>query len=333
MYTDSSKDANQQYGDSVEKCVYEGCPDPINNIYADERNGDYVCRSCGCCQPDRIMAEAEERRSFMEDGIDRRRTSIMYNIFDFEMPGTTIVTKGNNYESRKKQKLNVQLGYGDMTGDVKTVQAMHKNLDTLSTIDSIRQIVVNSAKTYGEELVKELRKKNIKVRNLRSMACAVALLYSAVQKHQDGKSLKELCDISVNEKGKHLTEKNVAPFIKLIKAHVNIDNQSTNPKDMIRNIVSNLNQPFVVERTAVDIFEEWMTKNSSMLCSRKPSTIAGAAVSVAMDKIKAEIATGNSKLKLEDFNPNISLADIAAIATVAEGTLKNFLKEMREKNQ
>lgn len=321
----------KQYQEYVDTCVYSGCSDPINNIYADDKNGEYVCKACGCVQPDRIMmVEAEERRSFMEDGIDRRRTSVMHNIFDHEMPGTIIVSKNNNYDSRKKQKLNVQLGYGDMSGDVKTIHAMHKNLESLSTIVEMRQIIVKSAKTLGEQLVKELRKKNIKVRNLRSMACAVALLYNGVQMHQDGKSLKELCDICPNEKGKHLTEKNVAPFIKLIKAHVNIDNQMTNPKDMIRNIVTNLNQPFLVERTAVDIFEEWMTKNSSMLCSRKPSTIAGAAVSIAIDKIKGEISNG---AKVDEFNPNVSLSDIAIIATVAEGTLKNFLKEMREKNQ
>ena len=31
------------------------------------------------------------------------------------------------------------------------------------------------------------------------------------------------------------------------------------------------------------------------------------------------------------FNPGITLSDIATLATVAEGTLKNFLKEIRDK--
>ena len=314
-------------------CINDGCPNPYDNIFPDERNGNYVCGSCGCVQPDRMTSEAEEKRSFMEDGVDRRRTSVITNIFDFAMPATVIIAKNNNVDSRKKQKLNMQLGYGDMSGDVKTVQAMHKNLDSLSTIEPIRQIVIKTAKSIGEQLVRELRKKEINHRNLRSMACAVALLYNGVQMHQEGKSLKELCDITVNEKGKHITEKNVTTFIKLIKMHVNMENQMTNPKDMIRNIVSNLNQPFFLERKAGEIYDEWMEKNSSMLCSRKPSTIAGASIAVAIERIKTEIINDKIDINtLDGFNPNIPLADIATIATVAEGTLKNFLKDMREKN-
>lgn len=321
---------DQFYGENGEKCVNDTCPEPFGYIFPDERNGEYVCGSCGCVQPERMMSEAEERRSFMEDGIDRRRTSVVSNVFDFAIPGTVIVAKNGNYESRKKQKLNMQIGYGDMTGDMKIIEAMHKNLDTLSTIESIRQIVVKTSKTLGQELVSQLRKKKINVRNLKSMACAVALLYKGVQMHQEGKSLKELCDITVSEKGKPIAEKNVTTFIKLIDAHVRMDNQMTNPKDMIRNIVANLNQPYQLEKNAGEIVDDWMAKNSSMLCSRKPSTIAGAAVAVAIEKMKKDIAMDGKKI--ESFNPNTSLADIATIATVAEGTLKNFLKEMREKN-
>ena len=156
---------------------------------------------------------------------------------------------------------------------------------------------------------------------------------NGVQMHQEGKSLKELCDITVNEKGKHITEKNVTGFIKLIKTHVNMENQMTNPKDMIRNIVANLNQPFILERKAGEVHDDWMAKNSSMLCSRKPSTIAGAAIAVAIEKLKADLISGKIEIKDADgFNPNIPLEDIATIAIVAQGTLKNFLKDMRERN-
>ena len=40
---------------------------------------------------------------------------------------------------------------------------------------------------------------------------------------------------------------------------------------------------------------------------------------------------GESPIKV--FNPFVTLADIATLATVAEGTLKNFLKEIRDKQQ
>lgn len=89
------------------RCIYEYCPEPYSKLvfsdlfiqtnneldekYPDHQNGNYVCKACGCVQPEQIYEEAEERRNFFDSGLDHRRTQQYDPVYGF-VP-TVIQTK------------------------------------------------------------------------------------------------------------------------------------------------------------------------------------------------------------------------------------------------
>lgn len=93
-----------------------------------------------------------------------------------------------------------------------------------------------------------------------------------------------------------------------------------------------MQQPYALERVASEIIDEWLAKHNATICSRRPSTIAGSAIFVALLKIKQDRENG-SKLYgkyvgINDVDVETPLSKIALATCVAEGTLKNFVSEM-----
>ena len=93
-----------------------------------------------------------------------------------------------------------------------------------------------------------------------------------------------------------------------------------------------LQQPFALERVASEIVDEWLTKHNATICSRRPSTIAGSAIYVALLKIKNDRETGSKLYSnysgIKEVDVDMPLSKIALASCVAEGTLKNFVSEM-----
>lgn len=93
-----------------------------------------------------------------------------------------------------------------------------------------------------------------------------------------------------------------------------------------------MQQPFALERIASEIVDEWLAKHNATICSRRPSTIAGSAIYVALLKIKQDRENGSNLYGkysgINDVDVNLPLNKIALASCVAEGTLKNFVSEM-----
>ena len=209
-----------------------------------------------------MVAEQEDKRNFMEDGKDHRRTQIVDPVFGYSI--TYIENK--NKRSKRLQQINAQLISREDKSDMKSLQCIHINLDYLSNQwdGQITKVSFNTAKLIGRKLLKKLQAAKKIVRGLRSMECAVALLYFGVQVHNEGVALKGLKLLSSKHDGKVISSKKVKTFIKTIKEYVKMQNLSSNPKDMIRCIITNLNQPIQLENQAVSIYELWALEISPM---------------------------------------------------------------------
>ena len=243
-------------------CVNNTCSDPYAHKVIDYQRGDIICSGCGCTQPGQMIAEQEDKRNFMEDGKDHRRTQLVDPVFGF----STTYIENKSKKSRFLQQINAQLVSREDRSDIKSLQSIHTNLEFLSKQwgDQISTISFNTAKSIGKQLLKNLQKAKKIIRGLRSIECAVALLYFATQIHNDGVPLKGLKTFSSKEDGKVINAKKVKNFIKIVKEYVKMQNLSSNPKDMIRCILANLQQPIQLENKAVSIYELWTKEISPM---------------------------------------------------------------------
>ena len=72
------------------------------------------------------------------------------------------------------------------------------------------------------------------------------------------------------------------------------------------------------------LFDCFLFLNFFRLCSRQPSTIAAASIATAVEQ---------NREKNIEMKGDLSLNTIALFSNIAEGTLKNFLKEIKEIDQ
>jgi transcription initiation factor TFIIIB Brf1 subunit/transcription initiation factor TFIIB len=315
------RDAENQdkcINENPDKCINEDCPFPFDDKLVDHQRGDSICSSCGCVQPDQIFAEEEDKRNFMDSGKDHRRTQLVDPLFGFY---STHIS-GKSKKSKIMQRVNEQLLSKEDRSEIKSLKSIHMNLDCIEKqmgeLTNIQSKTYMTAKTIGKKLVNNLQKSKRTVRGLRTMECAIALLYFASQYNKEGVSLRTLK--MFKHDGKFVNPKKIKNFIKLIKEFVQIHGESANPVNMIRNIISNLGHPIHLENLAIVIYEEWEKTISNILCSRQPSTISGAAIVLAVEKMKEED---------KDYDlTELTFSTIALLSNVAEGTLKNFLKHV-----
>jgi len=311
------REDNDNEIEHVDKCINEYCSNPFDNKLLDHQRGDVICSDCGCVQPGQMFAEEEDKRNFMDSGKDHRRTQLVDPLFGFY---TTYIS-GNSKKSKIMQRVNEQLLSKEDRSEIKSLKNIHMNLDCIQKqmveLTNIKPMTYDTAKTIGKKLVNNLQKSGKTVRGLRAMECSIALLYFASQYHKEGVSLRTLK--MFKHDGKFLNAKKVKNFIKLIKEFVHINSESANPVDMIRTIVSDLDQPIQLENLAIEIYEEWAKTISHILCSRQPSTISGAAIVLAVEKMKEQKC---------DLVSELTFSTIALLSNVAEGTLKNFLKHV-----
>ncbi len=119
------------------------------------------------------------------------------------------------------------------------------NIRHFETMFSLPRSVVHTAK----DLMVEFEKKKAKtVQGARSEAFAVAVLYFAMNMHQVGKTIKEICAQA------NMDEKHVRSYIKkLQKAIPDKLAKHTTAEDFIPTIVSTLDAPVTLERLAGEI--------------------------------------------------------------------------------
>lgn len=223
----------------IDKCINEDCSFPFDNKVIDHQRGDVICSDCGCVQPGQMYPEEEDKRNFM-DGKDHRRTQYVDPVFGFY----STYIGGNSKKSKIMQRANEQLLSKEDRSEIKSLKSIHTNLDSIqkqiTEMINIKPMTFGTAKTIGKKLVNNLQKSGKTVRGLRTMECAIALLYFASQYHKEGVSLRTLK--MFKDGAKFVNPKKIKNFIKLIKEYVNIDRESTstNPVNMIRSIVSDL---------------------------------------------------------------------------------------------
>lgn len=162
-------------------------------------------------------------------------------------------------------------------------------------------------------MVDNLQKTGKTVRGLRSIECALSLLYFAGQIHKEGISLRTLKMLKHNNKP--VNSKKFKNFIKMIKDNVNIANDAANPEDMIRNIINDLGQHVFLENVASSIYHEWKEAIPHVLCSRQPSTISGAAVLIAIDKCKEDGTLKEADCALLTL-PNVAIGKFSSIISI-----------------
>ena len=297
--------------------------------------GDYICMECGGCSPEKIVSEGPEKNNYF-GGKDNSRVMETDFYLSFSEQNTFI---GNG-------KTPLQLLQNQLVPKTMSLSQnkMSKGFSLAKKYEHMFDLpgqVVDTVKNIIAEFQKAQHQQKKRVNGTTSEEFVIAVIYMALEIHQKGKSFKEVCAMS------HVKEKKVRKFIKLVNQIIpeKVKMHSHSPNHHIPEIASiiasylnsqNENSEckiseFQVERKATDILTRAFNHACNKECSsrvvsgKRPSTLASAAVWIALEEICEEIVQKDGKKKLQ-CQPE----DVACCAQIGKETMMSSVEIIKE---
>ena len=263
--------------------------------------GDYVCNECGGCSPEKIIDETPEKRNFV-GGKDHSRCSEINYYIDFAGQNTTIKGKKKG-TGNILQKLQNQLVEKEMSLSHSKMTKGFSAVKKFQTMFSLNGQIVDTAKNIIAEFQKKQANGKKRKNGTTSDEFVLSVIYMSMEIHHRGVSFKEVCATS------RANEKKVRQYIKTVNSVIpeKVKRHSKTPIDHVLPISSAIAESinsksneknvncYALERFAVDILQRAFNHSCNETCEnatvsgKRPSTLASAAIWVALKKLNIEV--------------------------------------------
>ncbi len=284
------------------------CPEcEQEGLILDEDAGEIVCSHCGLVIESTIMDTRPEWTSYSyEDDAEKSRTGspISYSKYDKGLSSEIGMNKPqqskknivDHYKMHRLRKLNVRIKYDASQRNLSQgMSELDRLCDRLKIPHDLQEL---ASKVYRKALKENL----IRGRSIASMVAAS--LYLALRRANVPRSLKEISDVSTQNK------KEIARCYRQLFWRLGYHSTIDDPIHYVSKIATKANISNKTQNEAIDLLQKGRRMN--LVVGKDPSGVAGAALYIACVK--------NSE--------RVTQKKIAEAAGVTEVTIRNRYKSL-----
>jgi len=278
------------------------CPyDPEAFLIEDYHAGDMICSMCGLVVGDRVIDVSSEWRTFADSDKDSSRVGATENPLLENNNLSTLIVLGkgtlDNYSSRYQNQSNITNNDKILLNGFKIISEMCDRLNLPKTISDPANMLYKKVKN-----AKLLRGRS-------NEAISAACLYIACRQEEVPRTFKEIVAAST------IGKKEIGRCFKLIlNGEIVSKLDVTTSDDYMNRFCSNLGLDRKIQKVSRKIAERAF--DLDLVPGRVPISVAAAAIYMA-----SQTSTDNKK----------SLHEVSDITGVAESTIKNSYRQMRQR--